>query len=555
MGTKRISFAEEQDGEGDGVFRFSVPEARLKDLSREELLELAGTLVKENEEQRNLLKTIFSAIPSLHSFKDRNLKYQYVNPVFRQSTGRKEEDILGRTDLDLLPRQKARKYRREDMEVMDSGRPMILEENVSTPLFGRRSLQIIKIPVKDREGSVIGIISSINETTDRKKMEQELLKLHNLEAVGVLAGGIAHDFNNLLTSILGNIELAKMYVGKDGKAYNRLVQAENVSLTARNLTRQLLTFSRGGAPVTRSASVGELIRDSTEFTLRGAKVRTSFDLDPDLRPAKIDAGQISQVIQNLVKNAEQAMPEGGTLEIGARNVKVTKKDKLPLQTGCYIEVSVRDQGRGIPRKNLDRIFDPYFTTKPLGNGLGLAICHSIIKQHQGHLLVESQEGKGTVFRFYLPVSGRGRKDEKQRLEVFTGQGRILVMDDDEDVKEIAGEMLRHLGYQVAFASDGQTAIKEWIMARRLGEPYAAVLMDLTVRGGMGGREAAARLIELDPEVKVIAASGYATDPVMVDFRKYGFRDAVHKPFGIKQLSATLRAVLDGRQQADAGGHS
>jgi two-component system, cell cycle sensor histidine kinase and response regulator CckA len=496
-------------------------------------------------EQRNLLKKIFSEMPGLHSLKDCNFNYQYVNPAFHQFLGRKEEEILGRTDLDLLPLQKARKYRKEDIEVVESGQPLVLEEDVSTPLFGRKWLQVTKIPIKDQEGRVAGIISSINDITERKKIETELLKMQKLESVGVLAGGIAHDFNNLLTGILGNIELAKMYVGPESKAHPRLVQAENASLAAKNLTRQLLTFSRGGAPVTKTASVAELIRDSTEFTLRGSNIRVAFELPADLWLAEIDEGQISQVIQNLVKNADQAMPEGGTLEIRVRNVKLTKKDGLPIRTGCYLEISVKDSGQGIPEKILGRIFDPYFTTKPQGSGLGLAVCYSIIKQHKGHLGVESQLGTGTTFRVFLPASGRAAVGKSLPREmVLAGQGRVLVMDDEETVREIAGEMLRLIGYEVEFAADGLEAVKSWIRARRLGKPFTVVLMDLTVRGGMGGREAAGKLLELDPGVKVIAASGYATDPVMTDYQQYGFSGAVHKPFLIQELSGAFQAALE-----------
>jgi PAS domain S-box-containing protein len=496
-------------------------------------------------EQRNLLKTIFREMPGLHSLKDSNFAYQYVNSAFQQFLGKGENEILGQTDFDLLPQQKARKYRKEDLEVMESGKALVLHEDVSTPLFGEKWLQISKIPVKDNKGRVAGIISSISDITQRKKMESELLKMQKLESVGVLAGGIAHDFNNLLTSILGNIELSKMYVGTESKAYNRLVQAENASLAAQSLTRQLLTFSRGGAPVTRMASVKELVRDSTEFTLRGSNVAIVFDLPEDLWLAEIDEGQIGQVIQNLVKNADQAMPEGGVLEIGVHNVRVTKKNRLPIKSGSYLEITVQDTGRGIPEKYQARIFDPYFTTKSQGSGLGLAVCYSIIKQHHGHIEVESRPDKGTLFRFYLPASpGKAPGKKKKDEEPYAGQGRILVMDDDETVQEIASEMLRHLGYEVDVTADGSEAIKSYVEARRLGKPYSAVLMDLTVRGGMGGREAARELLELDPETIVIAASGYATDPIMSDFRQYGFSGAVHKPFKLQALSSAFRTALE-----------
>ena len=387
----------------------------------------------------------------------------------------------------------------------------------------------------------VGIVRDIS---GRKKTEQELVKLEKMESLGVLAGGLAHDFNNLLTTILGNVSLALVDTELTDQNFNRLTGVEKAVMRAQDLTRQLLTFAKGGAPVRQTALIREIIEDSCRFSLSGSNVKCAFFFAGDLKPVEVDVGQISQVINNLVINAVQAMPDGGTIEVKAENAVVGLPDELPLAPGEYIRISVHDQGIGIPQENLSKIFDPYFTTKKKGSGLGLAISYSISTRHGGYIAAESVTGKGSAFHVYLPASRREPLVEGMREKApVAGRGKILLMDDEESVRGVVGEMLKAVGYECELAKDGAEAVELYRRARDGGRPFDAAIMDLTVPGGMGGREAVKKLIELDNRVKVIVASGYSNDPVMADFKAYGFSGVITKPYDLATLSRTLRTVL------------
>jgi PAS domain S-box-containing protein len=377
-----------------------------------------------------------------------------------------------------------------------------------------------------------------------RAIEEDLSKLEKLEALGILAGGIAHDFNNFLTAILGNISLARMHCESPDQALARLAEAEKACLRAQDLTQQLLTFSRGGAPVTKKQRIQELIRDSCLFSVRGTHVGCTFSVAPDLWPVEVDAGQIGQVLNNLMINAVQAMPQGGVIHIEAKNVALKAYEGLPVGEGNYVRLLVRDQGVGIPEKILPRIFDPYFTTKQKGSGLGLASCYSIIRNHGGAITVDSEVGVGTDFTVYLPASEAGiQPDEPLESSFFRGSGRILLMDDDDAIRSFAGELLSMMGFEVVLAKDGREAIQLYVQARKESRSFDAVILDLTVPGGMGGLEALRRLTDIDPGVKAVVSSGYSSDPVMSKYQLYGFSGVVAKPYTHWELAETLRDVL------------
>jgi PAS domain S-box-containing protein len=415
-------------------------------------------------------------------------------------------------------------------------------------------------PIHDKDNNIIGVVLVFRDITERKKMEEEVLKAQKLESIGVLAGGIAHDFNNLLTVILGNISLTKMYLDPGEKSYERITEAEKACFRARDLTMQLLTFSKGGIPVKRLASLASLIKESAEFILRGSNVRCEFSIADDLWSVEVDEAQITQVINNLITNAEHAMPEGGVIKIKAENVTRYEPSQLwfssesqaesptkaafPDHEGRWIKITVEDEGIGIPGENLPKIFDPYFTTKKKGGGLGLATVYSIIKNHNGHIDVTSEVGVGTRFSIYLPASDkRATTSTTSDERVIEGKGRILVMDDEDMIRDAIGEMLNRIGYEVEYARDGREAIEKYNRARKSERPFDIVIMDLTIPGGMGGKETIEELRGIDPEIRAVVSSGYSNDPVMSDYRRYGFKGVVVKPYRIEELSRVLHRVM------------
>jgi PAS domain S-box-containing protein len=393
--------------------------------------------------------------------------------------------------------------------------------------------------------TIVGRVWSFRDITERKKMEVEIMKAQKLESLGVLAGGIAHDFNNLLTGIMGNISLAKLYVKPEEKAYARLGEAEKACDLTKDLTRQLLTFAKGGAPVKKVESMSRIIMDSAGFVLRGSNVRCAFSLPDDLWDVEVDGGQMSQVINNLIINADQAMPDGGKIDIHAENITLGHDGNLQLPEGRYVHISIRDQGIGIPVEILPNIFDPYFTTKKKGSGLGLASVYSIITQHGGHVGVDSIPTGETTFHIYLPATDKGPAEEsaipKQR-EQGRGNGRILVVDDEQVVRQTAQEILGHLGYQADVCEDGTAALNLYREARESGIPYAVVFMDLTIPGGMGGKVTMKKLLEIDPDVKGVVTSGYSNDPILAHYREYGFCGVVAKPFKVDEILEVLQTL-------------
>ncbi len=477
-------------------------------------------------------------------------RVRIMNAQAEQFTGWTSEEGMGQrvSEVVVLYQQKNRERLEDTVQrtlrsntLVETTRPSVLAAK------GGREFIVTETasPIRDAEGRVIGAVLVIHDITEKQKLEEERVKALKLESVGILAGGIAHDFNNILTAILGNISLAKMEiaVGRMGSLSDMLSRSEKACLRARDLTQQLLTFSRGGVPVRHAASIGELIKESAEFVVRGSGVLCEFAIDPDLWLAQVDTGQINQVIHNLVLNAVQAMPNGGTVTIQAENVDANSNPFAGLQPGRYVCIRFRDQGSGIPADVMPKIFDPYFTTKSTGSGLGLAMCYSIVKNHDGLIAVESEINKGTTFSVFLPASAGARSESELRTKVeFRGQGRILIMDDEPDIRTLLIHMVGQLGYDAVAVSEGDDAIREYVRAMSEGTPYRLVIMDLTIPGGKGGKETMEELLRIDPEVCAVVASGYSNDPVMADCRTYGFRGVIRKPFSMEDVTETLRSI-------------
>jgi signal transduction histidine kinase len=386
----------------------------------------------------------------------------------------------------------------------------------------------------------------LEQMAERQRMEDELLKAKKIKSMGVLAAGIAHDFNNLLTGILGYVSLAKVVAQTDAKVVAYLTAAEQACQRATALTQQLLTFAKDGAPVRHTVSLVELLRECVGFVLRGANVRGDIQTAADLWPVDVDAGQINQVIHNIVLNAMQAMPGGGTVQVLAENVVLAAGVPFPLPEGRYVKITVQDSGRGIPKEVLSNIFDPYFTTKAEGSGLGLTTAYAIVIKHEGYITIASEVDGGTTVVIYLPASQQATVSAQTHASIpLRGSGRLLIMDDEAIVRNVLRQLLESLGYTVECVQDGTEAVAAYQRAQAAGQPFAVVILDYTIPGGMGGLEALARLRALDPQVTALISSGYANNPVVADWAYYGFSGVVAKPYTIAQLQEALHNVLSG----------
>jgi len=415
-------------------------------------------------------------------------------------------------------------------QVADGGRRAVIEGALT--------------PVHGPSGEVVGVVIVFRDVTERERLEQEIARASKLQSVGLLAGGIAHDFNNLLTVIMGNVAVLKHAIPVEGEPAACLLEAERAVLRAKDLTQQLLTFARGGDPVRTAVHLPETIMEASAFAVRGSSVRCEFDLAPDLRPADADRGQIAQVVQNLVLNAVQAMPGGGVVRIAACNETVTD-GSAPVADGDYVRLTVADSGCGIAPENLERIFDPYFTTKKQGSGLGLATVYSIIKKHRGTIAVASDRASGATFRILLPASRRAPVSRSPAAVAVPTRlhGRILLMDDEEPIRKVGGRLLSRLGLAVETAADGAAAVELFRAALGEGRPFDVVMLDLTVPGGMGGLEALRRMRELAPGVRAVVSSGYSNDMAMGEYRTHGFVGMIAKPYRIDDCVKTLGEVL------------
>jgi PAS domain S-box-containing protein len=401
--------------------------------------------------------------------------------------------------------------------------------------------------LRDASGVGVRALGAMTDITERIQLEEKIRKNHNSEMLGILAGGIAHDFNNMLTGIICSFSLLEMLSDSNSEAHKIAREGNEAAEQTRLLTQQLLTFAKGGMPLKESIDIEKLLRKTVGLTLSGSNTKPTYHLEADLYPVDIDSGQISQVLQNLVLNAAQSMPEGGMLHVGASNVEVD--ELLPMASGRYVKITIADQGSGMSPEVMDKIFNPYFTTKTTGHGLGLATVHSIIRRHGGHITVQSTVGTGTTFTFYLPAAEQDAQPAAQTARrVTSGTGRILLLDDQEIIHRSMGKMLAFLGYEVESAYSCEEMLSAYRAAQSAGQPFDAVIMDLTIPGGMGGKDAVRELLKIDPQVCALVSSGYADDPVMAEFAQYGFAGRVVKPVDMQVFSQTLNNALEQRAQ-------
>jgi len=399
----------------------------------------------------------------------------------------------------------------------------------------------------DAKGRRVGVVLIARDLTERRKMEAELQRAQKLDSLSKLARGVAHDFNNILTAVLGNISLAKMKMGRGSDLYDIVRSAEKAALAAKGLSRQLLTFTRGGDPIKELVSIAKVVKDTVEFTLRGSNVKSILAIADDLKWGELDREQLEQLLTNLVINAKQAMPAGGVLNVVCRNLSVPATPVADLPPAEYVEICIEDTGVGISKDNIDKIFDPFFTTKQQGSGLGLAISQSIIKKHGGAIHVRSVEGSGSVFSVYLPATERSEvTDDTGVFRAERGEARVLVMDDDQVVRMTFESILLDLGYTVALSAEGSEAIKMYMDARQTSTPFDVVIMDLVIPGGLGGKETIKELLALDPKARAVVTSGYSDDPVLANYRAYGFRGVLPKPFKIEEVSSAIQQALGNR---------
>jgi PAS domain S-box-containing protein len=513
--------------------RISVAERQIRELAernhaRTALQESARTLTNILE---NTTDGFFAVDPEW--------KFTYLNSEAEKLLERQRDDLLGKELWEEFPELKNSPFERNYRRVMAERVPVEFE---ASDRAGKIWFEVHAYP----GGSGVSVF--FRDTTERKRNEEERLTTSKLESLGTLAGGISHDLNNILTVISGNIGLAQVEAPPDaGSLLSFLSKAGQAAQHAAHLSSQLLTFSKGGAPLKRVVSISGVLGHAAEFSLYGSNLRADIDIPVDLWKSEVDPGQIEQVVNALLLNAREAMPDGGTVRISAHNVVLEEKAGTPLPAGRYIKVMIADRGEGIPEELATKIFDPYFTNKPTGSGLGLSISYSIVKKHGGILHLENSSREGSTFTFYLPATDRDatplEPPVSERAFNFNHQ-KVLVMDDEAAIRDLTSQLLGTLGYEVTVVPDGLEAVKVYERAMRKGENFQAVILDATIRGGMGGLATIERLRSVDANVNAIICSGYSDEAALSQFLAYGFRSALPKPFTRRELADALQRAFE-----------
>jgi PAS domain S-box-containing protein len=508
-------------------------------------------LRRSEEYIRNVIDTVDEGFLVL----DRDFRIVTANRAYCAALGLPPEEVVGRRCHEVAHRTAEACFARGEecavRRVFETGAPA---SSIHRHVDGEGRLVYVEtraFPLKDESGAVTRAIETVNDISERYLLEAERLKTQKLEAIGTLAGGIAHDFNNLLQGVFGYVSMAKLHVGSREKAIAMLEQAERALAMSTNLTNQLLTFAKGGKPAKTRVLLRPVIENAARFAVSGSRSGYRLDCAADLWPAEADEGQLAQVIQNVVLNASESMPEGGTVGIAAENVVLAPGAKSALRAGGrFVRIEIRDTGVGIPEAHLARIFDPYFTTKQRGSGLGLATSYSIVRNHGGTIEVASEAGRGSTFTLYLPAAeGAERGGPVPAAPAEAGKGRILVMDDEELLRTVSKEMIEALGHEVVCAGDGGEAIAAFAKARSEGRPFDVVILDLTVKGGMGGEQTLAGIREIQPDAVAVVSSGYADSPAIAEYRSRGFAAFLKKPYDIESLRGCLNLVLSRRTGA------
>ena len=506
---------------------------------KKKIKELSGlvNVLKLSEQKWHLM---YNSLPGGIFTVNSDFIIEDVNEFLCKLSGYSREELVGNSCGIICPKGPHK------CPIFDLGKDRIDNDETSVRNRDGDFVPVIKSALRIPFGTKDLIVENFQDISERKQLENERLRASNLESIGVLAGGIAHDFNNILTSILGNVSLASSLASEDENISSILGDAESACGRAKSLAEQLLTFSKGGEPVKKVVDIKELIRQSSHFVLHGSNVKVSYRLDPELWPVEVDVGQIHQVISNVVINAKQAMPNGGEICIIASNVAFDEDDQLSLPAGKYVRIEIEDSGTGIASEVIEKVFNPYFTTKDAGSGLGLATCYSIIKRHCGKIFIRNRpRNRGTRVILYLPASGTLPEVESYETDSYVSQTgcRVLVMDDELAIREVVSNMLGYLGHRPEVAEDGWETVKRFEELETSANPFQLVILDLTIPGGMGGVETARKLREIRPDVTILVSSGYSDHKVMSDYRRYGFQGSIIKPYRVEELSAAINKVL------------